>query len=71
MLQVDPRVAAYVNIAFMILTGIASGTVAFAGLPDQAVSIIKTIATDLAFVIACANTVLHLYSPPVGGPLAK
>ncbi len=43
----------------------------FAGLPDQTAEIVKSWATNGAFIITCINTVLHLYSAPTAGPMAK
>ena len=69
--SVNPTTAAWINILFLILTGVAAGSVNFAGLPDQTAEIVKSWATNGAFIITCINAVLHLYSAPTAGPMAK
>jgi hypothetical protein len=70
-MTIDPRTAAWWNFAFILLTGIAAGTVDFAGLADNVVHIIRVWATNGAFAISCANLVFHLYSSSIGGPMTK
>jgi hypothetical protein len=68
---ISPTAAMWLNVAFLIFTGIAAGSVTFVGMPDYVVSIIKSIATDAAFAIAAINTVFHAYSSQAGGPMIK
>jgi len=68
---IDPKIGMWMNVGFLILTGVAAGTVTFVGLPAQTVAIIKSAATDAAFMISCVNVVFHAYSSPVPGPGVK
>ena len=68
---IDPRIGAWCNFLFVVLTGIAAGAVAFAGFSDATVTFIKTYAADGAFLISCANLVFHLYSSTETGPMVK
>ena len=68
---IDPKTAMWMNVAFLILTGVAAGSVTFVGMPDYVVAIIKSTATDSAFIISTINVVFHAYSSPAGGPMTK
>ena len=68
---ISPTVATWLNVIFLICTGVAAGTVLFADIPAATVSIIKSIATDMAFVISCINMVFHAFASPAQGPLTK
>lgn len=68
---IDPKVGVWFNLAFLVLTGIAAGSVTFAGLSDSTVSLIKTWAANAAWVISVVNTVFALYSAPAAGPVVK
>lgn len=68
---IDPRVGAWCNFLFIICTGVAAGAVQFGHLSGNVVDSIKTVATDMAFAISCANLVFHLYSSPAAGPMTK
>jgi hypothetical protein len=70
-MQIPPWVGVILNIIFTIATGIAAGTLVLAGLSDATAHTIRVWAANGAFVISCVNTVLHLYSSPQAGPLAK
>jgi hypothetical protein len=68
---ISPTTAAWLNVAFLICTGIAAGTVMFADIPVATVNIIKSVATDAAFGISCINFVFHAFASPAQGPLTK
>lgn len=70
-MTIESKTGAWWNLAFILLTGIAAGTVDFAGLPDNVVHIIRVWATNGAFAISCVNLVFHLYAAPGAGPLVK
>ena len=71
MTSINPKTAVWWNLAFLILTGIAAGTVDFAGLAPSTVSIIKSWASNAAWIVSCVNIVFHLFSSSLPGPMAK
>jgi hypothetical protein len=68
---IDPRTGMWLNVMFLLFTGVAAGSVSFAGLSDPVVSMIKTYATDAAFIISVVNAVFHAYAAPAAGPLVN
>lgn len=70
-MNIDPKIGAWFNFAFLVLTGIGAGAVVLPGANDVLVSDIKSWAVFIAFVISCANLVFHLFSGPEPGPAAK
>ena len=68
---IDPKIGVWVNLAFLILTGIGAGSVTFVGLSDTTVTLIKTWASNAAWVISVVNIVFALYSAPTPGPVVK
>lgn len=70
-MNIDPKISAWINVAFLILTGITAGAVEFGSLDAGTVSTIKSLAGWGVFIIVSMNTVFHLFSAPDAGPLAK
>jgi uridylate kinase len=70
-MQIDAKWGAAFNIISLILALIAAGTMQFAGLSTDSIAIIKSYAFDGTLVLTAVNSVLHLYSAPNAGPLAK
>ena len=69
---ISPTFAAWLNVAFLICTGIAAGTMIFPGQTSvKTISIIKSVATDAAFVISAINIVFHAFASTAQGPLTK
>jgi hypothetical protein len=65
---ISPTLAAWLNVAFLICTGIAAGTVHFVGVQSNTVIIIEGAAAFGAFAI---NIVLHAFASTAQGPLTK
>ena len=63
-MQIDPKIAIYLNIAYAILTGLSAPALQAAGIADasQVVAIAAMIAMPL-------NVILHGVSSTVAGPL--
>lgn len=68
---ISPTAAMWLNVAFLIVTAIGAGTVQFASLDAQTVTLIKAIAADAAVAISAINVVFHAYSTPAGGPMLR
>ena len=68
---ISPITALWINVLFLVLTGVAAGTVALAGVPDAVATLVKVWSGNAAWVISVLNIVFHLYSAPVGGPMLK
>ena len=68
---ISPQSAMWLNVAFLILTGIGAGTLLFPGVSDTVVTMIKGYAADAAFIISAVNVVFHAYSSPTSGPMLK
>lgn len=69
---ISPTVAMWMNVLFLVLTGIAAGTVIFPStMSVEDVNLIKSIATDGAFVITAINIVFHAFSSSAAGPVTK
>ena len=67
--MVSPNAGAWWNFAFLILTGVAAGSVKLAGVPAPIVEVAQIWAGNGAWVITAANLVFHLYSSPQPGPM--
>lgn len=71
-MTIDPRLSFAFNILLMIVSGVATGAVHFAGLvPDPVAAQIVGWAGIVTFVLSTINTALHGYSGPTEGPLAS
>ena len=68
---ISPTAAMWLNVAFLILTGIGAGTLLFPGVSDTVVTMIKGYSADAAFIISAINVVFHAYSTPAGGPMLR
>lgn len=64
----DPKTGLWLNVAFLILTGVGVGSVTFAGLGPTATDIIKSYCADAAFGISCVNLVFGFYVSTAAGP---
>lgn len=69
--MISPKTGALWNLAFLILTGIAAGTVDFAGISADLAHTIRAWAANGAFIISSVNLVFHLYAGPGSGPMVK
>jgi len=65
----QPKIGAWINFVFLLLTGVAAGTVDFYKLPPEITNLIKVLAANAAWAISCANIVFHLYSSSTQGPM--
>jgi hypothetical protein len=65
-MQMDPKVAIWLNIAYQILTGVTATMLSSFGVADA--SHVVAICESLAGVI---NIVLHAFSSSTPGPLAS
>jgi hypothetical protein len=68
-MKIDPRISFVLNLLFLILSGIALGTVKFTGLlPDHVANLVTGWAAFSVFVLSCVNMALHGYSSGNSGP---
>jgi hypothetical protein len=65
---ISPSTALWINVVFLVLTGIAAGSVTLAGVPDDAVAMIKAWSANAAWFISVLNIVFHLFSSTDAGP---
>jgi hypothetical protein len=70
-MNIDPKIGAWFNFMFLIVTGIAAGAVALPGSNETLTTDIKAWAAFIAFLISCANLTFHLFSSTTPGPLAS
>ena len=70
-MSITPKIGAWFNFVFIVLTGVAAGSVDFVGLSQEVAHMIRAWSTNFAFIISCANLVFHLYAAPTPGPLVK
>ena len=67
---ISPTTAMWLNVAFIILTGVAAGSY-YLGASAELTTMIKGFATDAALAIGAINVVFHGFSTPTAGPLTK
>jgi hypothetical protein len=67
-MQISPQVSIWLNVALLLLTAIAGGTLSFSGIvsPETAVHI----SAYAALAVSALNIVLHGYTNSTPGPLA-
>ena len=70
-LTISPSASSWWNFTFVVLTGMAAGSLHLTGVPDAWISLIKGWSADGAFLISCANLVFHLFSSPDPGPVTR
>lgn len=69
-MQFDPKWGAALNIAALVLSAVAAGSIHLVGLSPELTAIIQGWALNLMVILTAANSVLHLYASTNPGPLA-
>ena len=64
---INSTVAMWINVLFLVLTGVAAGSVTLTGVNPDIVALAKAWAGNAAWVISIVNVVFHLFSSPTGG----
>ncbi len=64
-MQLDPKIALWLNIIYQVITGISAPTLQAFGIADA-----TKVAAILESIAGVLNIVMHAYSSTVPGPLA-
>ena len=68
---INPNVAMWLNVVFLVLTAIGAGTLSFGNLDAGTVATVKSLAADAAIIISAINVVFHAFSSPASGPMLR
>ena len=67
---INPTVAMWLNVVFLVLTGIGAGSW-YLGVSPEVTTMIKGYSTDAVLCIVAINIVFHAFAAPVAGAGVK